>query len=88
MNAADRGAEILDDAILRHAPHNTDAEMAVIGGLLGWPDAYDRIDWLASDDFYNAKLRLVYHAIRSMLEAGEAVDVLLVADRLRERGAL
>ena len=88
MGNAERGASILDVAIARSSPHNTDAEEAVIGGLLLWPDAYDRIDWLQSDDFYHGKLKLIYHAIRSMLESGEPVDVLLVADKLRERGDL
>jgi replicative DNA helicase len=68
------------------APCSLEAEQAVIGALFLRPDAYDQIDWLPAADFYVERHRLIYHAIRSMLEAGEPVDVLLVADRLR-RGA-
>lgn len=82
--SAARGAAYLDQ--LQIPPHNTDAEQAVIGALFLRPDAYDQIDWLPAADFYAERHQLIYHAIRSMLEAGEPVDVLLVDDRLRERG--
>jgi len=73
---------------MRQPPASIEAEQAVIGALFLRPDAYDQIDWLPSSDFYAERHRLIYHAIRSMLEAGEPVDVLLVADRLRSRGEL
>ena len=84
--ASDRGAEYLDG--LRLPPSNPDAEQAVIGALLLKPDAYDQIDWLPAPDFYVDRHRLIFHALRTMVEAGEPVDVLLVADKLRERGQL
>lgn len=86
MSAADRGAEFLDSRLI--PPHSAEAERAVIGALLMRPDAYDQIDWLSSDDFYVGAHRLAYGALRSMIEAGEAVDVVLLCERLTARGEL
>lgn len=86
--SAARGAAWADIEILKATPSNVDAERAVIGALLLRPDSYDQIDWLQATDFYAERNRLVYHAIRSMLESGEPVDVLLVADKLRGRDEL
>src|SRR3990167_1661505 len=83
---AERGAEWADR--MAAAPANADAEIAVIGAIFLRPDAYDQIDWLPSSDFYTERHRLIYHAIRSMMEEGVPVDVLLVADRLRSRDEL
>lgn len=76
------------DAALRLPPCNTDAEQAICGALMNKPDAYDQIDWLPSSDFFASRTRHVYHAIRGLLESGKAVDILLVADRLREHEQL
>lgn len=77
---------ILDD--LKLPPHNIQAEQMICGALLNKPDAYDQIDSLSAQDFYSAQHRHIYHAIRSMLEAGRAVDALLVADELESHGKL
>lgn len=84
--SAERGRDYLDG--LLKAPSSIEAEQAVIGALFCKPDAYDQIDWLPSADFFTERHRLIFHSIRLMIEAGEPVDVLLVADRLRSRDEL
>ncbi len=69
-------------------PSSVEAEAAVIGALLTRPDAYDQIDWLPAADFYRADHRTIYSAMRGMIEAGEPVDALLLADRLRDHKEL
>lgn len=86
MTPAERGAAYLDDRLA--PPASVEAEAAVIGALLTKPDAYDQIDWLPAADFYRVDHRLIYGALRGMIEAGEPVDVLLLADKMRERGEL
>lgn len=69
-------------------PHSIEAEQAVIGALLLKSSAYDQIDWLSSSDFYSARHRLIYGAIRRMLEAGLALDTLLLSHRMQDDGEL
>lgn len=69
-------------------PCNNEAEQAVLGALLFNPESYDQIDQLKSAEFYYTANRLIYHSLKGMLEAGESVDTLLLADRLNDRGQL
>lgn len=69
-------------------PQSTEAEQSVLGGLLLVPDAFDRIDWLPASAFFRADHRLIYGAIRGLIEAGKPVDTLLVAEELKRRGQL
>jgi replicative DNA helicase len=79
---------VSSDPVLPTPLASIEAEQAVIGALLTKPDSYDQIDWLQASDFYTESHRLIYHATRGMIEGGEAVDVLLLVDKLRDRGEL
>jgi replicative DNA helicase len=71
----------LDD--IRLPPHSLEAEQSVLGGLLIDAGAYDRIAGaVAEQDFYQADHRLIWRAIARLADAGEAVDVLTVADAM------
>lgn len=72
----------------RTLPHAIEAEQNVLGALLLWPDAYDRIDWLLPGHFYRGDHRAIYAAIEGLLQAGRQCDVFLVCDALRASGEL
>ena len=65
--------------------HYSDAEAALIGGLLLDPDsqAYDKIADIVSDrDFYHPENKQVFTAIQSLKEQSKVTDLLTVSDYL------
>lgn len=63
--------------------HSVEAEQSVLGGLLQQPEAYDRIVGVCSEsDFSSRDHRAIFRAISRLLDAGKAVDVILVAEFL------
>jgi len=79
----DREAE----AALRMPPHNLEAEQAVLGAMLISPDAVvEALEILEADDFYRSAHQAIYRAIREVYEAGDPVDIITVASRLRTYG--
>ena len=66
-------------------PHSTEAEVALIGGLIMDPngEAYDKIADLVSDrDFYHPENKAVFLAIQQLRENSKVTDVLTVSDYL------
>lgn len=62
---------------------SVEAEQSVIGALLLDPRAYFKIcGSITAGDFYRREHRLIFNAIRELVEAGEAVDVLTVCYKL------
>lgn len=70
-------------------PSNVDAEIAVLGGLIFDPHAYDRIaDRLHPTIFSTEAHRTLCKAIISLREEGRSSEVINVVSRLSERGEL
>lgn len=66
---------------LRLPPQRIDAEQAVIGGLMRWPDSLVKIsDWLEEGDFYRRDHRLVYRAISALSEQGKPCDIVTMGE--------
>ena len=66
-------------------PHSSDAEAALIGGLLLDPDsqAYDKIaDILSDRDFYHPENKQVFTTIQLLKEQSKVTDLLTVSDYL------
>ena len=66
-------------------PHSTDAEAALIGGLLldSENQAYDKIaDILSERDFYHTENKEVFKVIQSLSEESKVTDLLTVSDYL------
>lgn len=73
--------------VLRLAPHSPEAEEAVIGGVLTDPDHLPTIaTYLKPDGFHINRLALCWQAMIRLMERGEAVDVLTVAEEIRALG--
>jgi len=70
-------------------PHNTDAEMAVLGSILLDPDAgFNVYSMLREEFFYSEQHRLIFKAMLDLVLDGKPVDFVTVSNKLTEAGAL
>jgi replicative DNA helicase len=68
-------------------PQNTDAEASLLGALLIDSDAIVKVaDTLANGDFYDPKHQRIYEAIEQLYEKHSPIDVLTLADQLKNSG--
>src|SRR5438105_1627680 len=66
-------------------PHSIEAEQSVLGGVLLDNRAWDQvIDRIRETDFYRNEHRLIFRAMVKLIEHNKPVDVLTVAETLRE----
>lgn len=74
----------------RDLPHNLDAEASLIGAILLSPHALADIAavGLTPQDFYKATHQFVFAAIAALAAAGEPIDAVTVAQKLRRDGLL
>ena len=87
----DRGAgqQARDGVFDRVPPHDDDAEMAVLGGMLMSKDAIGEVSQMIDvSDFYQPKHQTIYDAILSLFAGSQPVDVVLVANDLLKDGSL
>lgn len=76
-------------ALERIAPHNLEAEMAVLGAiLLDRSTAADIIPQLDAAHFYAHVHGTIFNAIVALHDAGEPLDKITLAGELRNRGVL
>ena len=73
----------------RTPPHNLDAEVSVVGGMLLSRNAIAEVTELCGpEDFYRGAHRTLFEAIRDLYDRGEPADVVTVANLLAERKQL
>ena len=73
----------------RIPPHSIEAEESVIGGVLLDNEAYDRVaDVIRVEDFYVERHARVFSALASLSESAQPMDVVTVAERLKQRGEI
>lgn len=66
-----------------YTPNATDAEQAVLGGLMLEPSALAKISgWLTEDDFHQRAHRLIFRAIAKLCAAGTPLDAVTLGDWL------
>ena len=74
-------------ARLRMPPHSVEAEQSVLGGLLLDNSAWDRAaDLLNPSDFYRYEHRLIFQAMKELVEGSKPADVVTVHERLQNMG--
>ena len=73
----------------KRPPQAPEVEAAVIGAMMiDGECVFGALESLSEKSFYDPKLRLVFQAIRDLFNRRTAVDIMTVAERLRETGAL
>ncbi len=74
---------------VRLPPQSIEAEMSILGSLILDREAIWRVaDILEVTDFYKATHRTIYEAMLDLFQRREAIDVLSVTNRLKEKGEL
>jgi replicative DNA helicase len=70
-------------------PQNAEAEASLLGALLIDSEAIVKVaDSISSRDFFDKRHERIYEAISQLYENHEAIDVLTLADRLKNGGYL
>ena len=73
----------------RQPPHSIDAEQSVLGGLLLDNRAWETVSEVCEDnDFYTHTHRIIFRAIKSLMEQEQPVDIVTVSEELEELGQL
>ena len=72
---------------LRIPPHSIEAESSVLGGVLLENGAWDRVsDVLTEHDFYRYEHRMVFVAMKALINAAKPADVITVYEQLQSVG--
>ena len=75
--------------LLKIPPQNLEAEQAVLGALMLDPQTGSTVfEMLQPEDFYRDSHRLIFSAILDLFEKGDPVDLVSVAEILRQQGRL
>lgn len=78
-----------EELLRRVPPHNVEAELAVLGGLLTRPELMNSIaDELSPDDFYLPAHQLIYRAFVDLYSKSAPIDLVTVAENLNSREEL
>lgn len=74
---------------IRIPPHNLEAEMSILGGLMIDPYAWDQVSsLLREDDFYKIAHRKIYNAIAELYTKSQPIDIITVSNHLTDRKEL
>lgn len=74
---------------LRTAPHNIEAEQALLGAILLKPDVMHDISVsVFPESFYANKHRIIYEAILATFTKGDPIDLVSISSRMKEHGDL
>lgn len=83
------GTPVKDALFDRVPPHDDDAEMAVLGGMIMSKDAIGEVSQMIdATDFYQPKHQIVYEAIIRLFSASLPVDAVILANELLKAGDL
>lgn len=73
----------------RTPPHSVEAEQSVLGSLMLDEHAWETVaELLLDSDFYRHDHRLIFRAIKHLVDHDQPVDVVTVAEELEERSQL
>ena len=75
--------------LLKVPPHNLEAEQAVLGALMLDPQKGSVVfEILRPEDFYRDNHKNIFLVIRDIFERGDPVDLVTIAEALRQNGRL
>jgi len=75
--------------LIKVPPQNLEAEQAVLGAMMLKPEVGSSVfEMLQPEDFYRDNHRLIFSAIRDLFEKGDPIDLVSVAEILRQQGRL
>lgn len=68
-------------------PHNVEAEMSIIGGIILEPETFHSLD-LSADDFYVDAHQRIYRALASLAGRGVGLDLVTISEQIQRAGDL
>ena len=77
-----------DPGLYHIPPQNLQAEESILATLLLYNEELYKIDTLKPDDFYRTAHVKIFSAILELNDAGEALDLVTVAELLKQKGQL
>ena len=79
----------LETTSKKELPYSTEAEKAVLGGIMLKNETWDIISGLVKEeDFHKEEHRLIYRTIHDLQDAGKPVDVITVQEAIEGNGDL
>lgn len=70
-------------------PHNNEAELSIIGGIMVEPDAYDVVsDIISAEDFYKSAHQKIYAAITELNAKSQPADIITISNHLSHKKEL
>ncbi len=70
-------------------PHDYEAEQAVLGAILLAPNKLEIVDQkITAEDFFSENHKLIYRALMRLSVADRSIDVINLADELKQNGQL
>lgn len=85
-NLSDPGLSVLDALV---PPNSTEAEQAVLGGILFSPDAFNKvIELVRPDDFYRGSHKHIFEAMGELSNRSEPIDIITVSEMLNDNELL
>lgn len=79
----------MDGVTAKSQPQNTEAEASLLGAVLIDGDAIVKIaDTIGAEDFFDLKHQHIYRAVLGLYEKHDAIDVLTLANALKNSGHL
>lgn len=74
---------------MKTPPHSLEAEQSVIGGLLLDNQRWDTVsERVIAEDFYSRPHRLIFEAVKTLLESGQPLDLITLSEFLELREQL
>ena len=74
---------------LKRPPHSTEAEQAIIGGLMLENQVWDKVNTkVCEEDFYRTEHRILYRAILGLSNKSQPFDVVTLLDTLKSNNVL
>ena len=78
-----------DETPRQTPPHSVEAEQSVLGGIfLKAESLYSLVDILSPDDFYIPAHKIIFSAVLELFRKNAPVDLLTVAEQLKNSGTL
>lgn len=70
-------------------PHNNEAELSIIGGIMVEPEAYDMVsDIISAEDFYKAAHQKIFAAITELNAKSQPADIITISNHLSHKKEL
>lgn len=85
MEAAAIKPQIAEPTLLpEYRNHNLESEQSILGAMMQYPEILEEAaEKLKAEDFYNQGNRLIFKAMKGMVDDGQPVDPVLVGDRIQ-----